>query len=96
MWELDIRCEYLPSRPIYWEDLLEYRTENWRPVYTCCPSDTSERPQANADVKKKKHVRSKNNKIKCEKWISEVEYLPSRSHFYKDLQECWTENWRPD
>ena len=45
-----------PSKPQYYWERPEYREDFWRLEVTCCQSDFSEIPSANADVK-----RSNNN-----------------------------------
>ena len=46
--------ELRPSRILHCCNLPEYSEESWRPEETCCHSDSSERPSANADVKTQK------------------------------------------
>ena len=47
-WKLEE--ESMPYWPQHYQDWLEYLEESWRPEGTCCQSDSSERPSANAGV----------------------------------------------
>ena len=53
MWRPSKQQHYW-RRPEYWE-------ESWRLEETCCHSNFSEKPSANADVKNSKRVNNNNN-----------------------------------
>ena len=58
-WKLE--DEWRPSKVQYYWERPEYWEESWRLEETCCPSNSSERPSANADVKNSQGVNSNNN-----------------------------------
>ena len=49
--------ESKPFRTQHCEDQQEYWDESWRPEETCCYSDSTERSQANFDVKNSQGVK---------------------------------------
>ena len=58
-WKLE--DEWRPSKLQHCWERPEYWEESWKLEETCCHSYSSERPSANADVKKSKGVNNNNN-----------------------------------
>ena len=88
-----------PIRTLHCCNLSEYSEESWRHEETCCLSDSSERPSANADVKTQKEqiiIVKKDRKRVWKVWKSEEGLIPFRTLHCCNLPEYSEESWRPE
>ena len=60
-WKLAV--EWRPSKLQHYWEWPEYWGESWRLEETCCHSNSSEKPSANADVEKNDNNDNNNNSL---------------------------------
>ena len=53
--------EWRPSKLLHYWERPEYWEESWILKETCCHSNSSEKPSANADVKNSQEINNDNN-----------------------------------